>query len=177
MKISCDELLKLYIKNKLSIYEISKKVKIKPVTLYWYMNKYSISRRSSIEAGKISWEKGVSRVTDKMRKASMVNVKKAPLGRTTDSNRKQSETMMKKYDNGMKPWNFREGAQSDTNRRVRTKRWIRLSKKIKERDNWTCQECGKTNIILQVHHIDKDGYNNNYKNLITLCISCHKKLH
>lgn len=39
-----------------------------------------------------------------------------------------------------------------------------------------CQECGSMNNLC-VHHIDKNRANNDSSNLITLCGSCHTKLH
>ena len=45
------------------------------------------------------------------------------------------------------------------------------------RDNCRCQECGKTNTILEVHHIraKRFGGANTIGNLITLCSRCHQK--
>jgi len=58
--------------------------------------------------------------------------------------------------------------------------WYRLRKEIYKRDGWICKECdihcttkGKTKI--QCHHIDYNVNNNDSKNLITLCASCHMK--
>lgn len=39
-----------------------------------------------------------------------------------------------------------------------------------------CSECGSKN-DLHVHHIDRNPANNDPVNLITLCSSCHLKLH
>lgn len=54
-----------------------------------------------------------------------------------------------------------------------------LKKKIRIRDNYTCQLCNKTvrklNERLAVHHIDYDKQNNDESNLISLCNSCHSK--
>ena len=53
----------------------------------------------------------------------------------------------------------------------------KLRKNIRERDKYTCQECGMTEeelgYKLSVHHIDYDKQNNSENNLITLCTSCH----
>lgn len=46
-----------------------------------------------------------------------------------------------------------------------------LKRQIRERDNYTCQVCGKYGNC--VHHIDYDKTNNKPKNLITLCKSDH----
>ena len=54
----------------------------------------------------------------------------------------------------------------------------KLKKQIKERDNYTCQECGKQlkgKNQLDVHHIDYNKKNSKPLNLITLCKSCHTK--
>jgi hypothetical protein len=52
-----------------------------------------------------------------------------------------------------------------------------LKKVIRKRDNYECKICGKKQIIKNhaVHHIDYNKKNNNPKNLITLCNSCHTK--
>jgi len=52
---------------------------------------------------------------------------------------------------------------------------------VMERDNFTCQICGFVgegyiDHRLAVHHIDGSRKNNDRKNLITLCDSCHRKL-
>lgn len=54
----------------------------------------------------------------------------------------------------------------------------KIKKFIKERDNYTCQECDKQfkgKNQLDVHHIDFNKKNSKPENLITLCKSCHSK--
>lgn len=59
-----------------------------------------------------------------------------------------------------------------------------IKRKIKKRDNYTCQLCGKTEgeeiekhgCKLAVHHVDYDKKNNNAENLITLCKICNNKV-
>lgn len=53
---------------------------------------------------------------------------------------------------------------------------------VLERDNFTCQKCHSNKKMLVVHHIDgmgigKDYKNNNLNNLVTLCQSCHARIH
>lgn len=52
---------------------------------------------------------------------------------------------------------------------------------VRERDNQTCQICGKewdgTGPRFDVHHIDDNKNNFEIGNLITLCKSCHTKSH
>lgn len=52
-----------------------------------------------------------------------------------------------------------------------------LKQIILERDNYTCQcpDCENISVRLAIHHIDYNKNNNNPKNLITLCNSCHSK--
>ena len=52
-----------------------------------------------------------------------------------------------------------------------------LKQFILERDNYTCQDpnCKGEHKKLHVHHIDYNKKNNNPKNLIALCSSCHAK--
>lgn len=47
------------------------------------------------------------------------------------------------------------------------------------RDNYTCQQCHRANIQLQVHHIIPTNQNgaDDLNNLITLCLSCHHNTH
>ena len=64
-----------------------------------------------------------------------------------------------------------------------TKEIKELRERVRKRDNYTCQECDKTqeqNLkevgrILDVHHIDGDDTNSVEENMISLCISCHNK--
>lgn len=59
---------------------------------------------------------------------------------------------------------------------------VHVAKDIRERDNHICQICFKREdeLIgyhkkLAIHHIDYNKNNNESKNLISLCISCHSK--
>lgn len=63
--------------------------------------------------------------------------------------------------------------------------WLKIRKTILERDGYSCQECGKKDTRLIVHHIDHRGrnlkshkdMNNKPDNLITLCAGCHISIH
>lgn len=50
---------------------------------------------------------------------------------------------------------------------------------VMNRDSYTCQICGAKHIRLEVHHIvyRSKGGTDDEDNLITLCESCHKKIH
>lgn len=51
--------------------------------------------------------------------------------------------------------------------------------KIKARDGFKCQNenCSGKSKNIDIHHIDKNEWNNSEENIITLCRSCHKLLH
>jgi len=55
----------------------------------------------------------------------------------------------------------------------------KLKQSIRQRDNFQCQECAKSQIHLKykllIHHIDYDKKNCSTNNLITLCVSCNAK--
>jgi 5-methylcytosine-specific restriction endonuclease McrA len=53
-----------------------------------------------------------------------------------------------------------------------------LRKQVLRRDGWICQVCGARR-DLQVHHkqLRSQQGNDENSNLITLCASCHEKLH
>lgn len=52
-------------------------------------------------------------------------------------------------------------------------------RKAMSRDKFQCTQCDKQYpyFRLAVHHIDEDKQNNTLDNLITLCCSCHAKVH
>jgi len=53
----------------------------------------------------------------------------------------------------------------------------KLRLKIRRRDGFCCQKCGREQRGLDVHHIDNNKQNSNEDNLISLCRSCHRKAH
>ena len=64
-------------------------------------------------------------------------------------------------------WQYQKSNRLDEN----------IRKAVILRDGCKCMECGKTNIKLEVHHINprrKNG-SNTLGNLITLCEKCHQK--
>lgn len=54
-----------------------------------------------------------------------------------------------------------------------------LRESIRQRDNYKCQYCytKQNSAKLCIHHIDKNKKNLNPDNLISLCRSCHTKIH
>lgn len=59
--------------------------------------------------------------------------------------------------------------------------WEQIRKQVYERDNWCCQVCGKhcEGHEIQAHHIEewRKTKDNSLGNLITLCNTCHARVH
>ncbi len=53
-----------------------------------------------------------------------------------------------------------------------------LCRQVLHRDGWRCQSCGSAS-QLQVHHLRFRSAlgDDDIENLITLCFSCHEKIH
>ena len=77
---------------------------------------------------------------------------------------------------------YEKGYRQNTSREVQPE----LRKLVLERDNWTCQKCGKSkdediNLVLHCHHIDPVKNNPiesaDMDNCVTLCKECHKEVH
>lgn len=57
-----------------------------------------------------------------------------------------------------------------------------IKRQVKIRDGFNCQKClvnfsGFKAKLLDVHHKDRNKYNNTLDNLVCLCKSCHTKIH
>ncbi len=65
---------------------------------------------------------------------------------------------------------YQEGKQKD---------FYNVKQYVLHRDGYTCKKCGQANCKLEVHHIlfRSNGGSDSPDNLITLCSSCHEKLH
>ena len=74
--------------------------------------------------------------------------------------------------------NWKGGKKPLLHRRLERRPWIKISKFVRARDNFTCQKCKKTNCKLNVHHLIpyRETQNDNPENLVTLCVPCHKKV-
>jgi len=91
------------------------------------------------------------------------------------SSKSPEEKMEKRLQNKLKVEYYELEMQK---RFKRIEYWSRIRNKILERDNNTCQLCGKTKASkLHIHHIlkKKEGGPDTFDNLITVCPSCHRK--
>lgn len=60
-------------------------------------------------------------------------------------------------------------------------RFVKWAKKVKKRDDYTCQICGAKNTYLNSHHMNSWNWaiNERYNidNGVTLCVNCHNRFH
>jgi 5-methylcytosine-specific restriction endonuclease McrA len=89
------------------------------------------------------------------------------------------ETIQKRVQkcSGPKHYNWRGG----TSRAPYSLTWtVTLRRKIRERDNYTCQFCGKRWVLgtraFPVHHIDYNRKRCVPENLVTMCLPCHVQM-
>lgn len=80
---------------------------------------------------------------------------------------------------GDKVWNWKGGVTPEDKReRLRFRREVQ--KKVFERDDYTCNECGERGSSIQVHHIkawsDFPELRFEPDNCQTLCMACHYKI-
>jgi len=152
--------------------------------------------------GQIPWNKGkkdvyTSETLAKMKKAKIGKLSKLK-GRTVSEETKQKISKSKKgivthHKCKGVPWSktrrkaYENGAAKRPKKKSYISRgkeydpmWHEIRKVVYKRDMFRCQECGvhchnSTKNKIQCHHIDYDITNNDLRNLITLCASCHCK--
>lgn len=82
---------------------------------------------------------------------------------------------------GQKHWNWQGGATSEDEKIRKSIDYKIWHKAVLERDYFVCQGCGQTKSKFNVHHIlsflQFPHKRFDISNGITLCISCHKKIH
>jgi 5-methylcytosine-specific restriction endonuclease McrA len=62
--------------------------------------------------------------------------------------------------------------------KLNSQAYAQLCRRVLDRDGWRCQKCGRPRGP-QVHHLRFRSLlgDDDTKNLITLCSSCHEKIH
>ena len=60
--------------------------------------------------------------------------------------------------------------------RMRGKGWALRRLHVLRHYNWTCQDCGREGVRLEVHH-ERGRADNRLQSLKPYCIRCHLKLH
>ena len=78
--------------------------------------------------------------------------------------------------------NFEESVElMDYQEQLKDPKWKTLAEKVKEKANWKCQECGRSDQPLCVHHVKyvsgRLAWQYNVEMLECLCRECHEYLH
>ena len=77
--------------------------------------------------------------------------------------------------------NYKNGKTPEIVRLRYSQQYIDWRDAVYKRDNWTCQQCGQVGRSLHAHHIlsfeTYPAKRFDINNGITLCASCHQKLH
>lgn len=158
-------------------------------------NTYNLGRKASEETkrkmsethkriGTGKWMKG-----KKLSKETRIKISNATKGENNHFYGKHhSEKVRRKISNhqkgihaGEKHYNWKGGISDNP---YPTEFNRELKRRIRERDNFTCQLCGRTekeeleelNRVLSVNHIDFDKENLSPNNLNTLCLRCNVKI-
>lgn len=75
---------------------------------------------------------------------------------------------------------WKGGVLKGYDKKLSSLEWRGLRKKVYERDNWTCKDCGvKCRETIQCHHVVpyRESMDDSMENLITLCRKCHCRRH
>lgn len=113
----------------------------------------------------------------KIRQENMIKRNKSEKGRETS--RKNGKNVSSNQ-TGEKNPNWKNGISSlefNESHGMTIQEWKKSAQKIRKRDKFICQFCGKKHSIV-VHHIIPRNVkiNNSSNNLITLCEKCHPKV-
>jgi len=158
------------------------------------------------QIGRKPWNKGLNKKTSEILKQQGEKHSKKMKGRIgnvnaiiamANKNRGQQRTdaVRKKISNShkgtKKPWssefnskrignknpNWLGGVTPENKARFNGKVWKLIRKLILERDNFTCQKCGKVQKNLDVHHKNpwRQSKNDDLDNLVSLCRKCHRE--
>lgn len=127
--------------------------------------------RSEEEKDKIRQKKVGVRFSDE------INKKKGRLGHSAYPH----QIEVAKSLTGEKHWHWKGGIGSPRRMLINRIEYKEFRDKIFQRDNYTCQICGKNKCYVHMHHkipqsIDENLIMNE-NNVITLCVQCHCKQH
>lgn len=174
-------LCELYFIQKLSLKQISKKIKFNISTIEARLKEYGYKLRNKFEAKKLIDQSGINNPSYKVGKPKCENCGKE-LSRYDahqcfdcylkivgyiNRGKKRSKATKSKYSlakggNGIPYFDCSY-----------PKEFYYIRKQIRQRDNYICNLCNKYGN--EVHHIDYDKQNCKEDNLITLCLRCHRK--
>jgi len=160
-------------------------------TSYWkgkHLLEETKKKISKANKGNIAWNKGKTGIYSKETLKKMSNASKGRKA-SVKARQKMSEAHKKRYRENPEiikkiSGENNKGWQGGKSFEPYPLTWTLLLKRsIRERDNYSCQLCGKPQVEelerigykLSVHHINYCKENCNPNNLITLCNQCHQK--
>jgi hypothetical protein len=139
-------------------------------------------RRPDLAEYNIKFKKGVklSEVVKKKMSNATKGTKNPFYGlRHTKITKEENSAKIKEYYETHHPPSWINGKSK--NRKYVLEKWINLAKQVYSRDNYTCQLCRKRGGLIHAHHIiswvENEKLAFDINNLITLCPSCHIKVH
>ena len=151
-------------------------------TWKWSKRKKEWHPKTTFKKKHIPWNVGLTKETDERVFKSSQTLRKTIKGRIP-WNKGLKGVQVSKYKGKSMPWMQKErhpmwkGGIS----RYYPPDWEEIRKRIYQRDKYSCQSYNCKNegkrVPLDVHHIDDNVFNNKLSNLISLCRSCHVKLH
>jgi 5-methylcytosine-specific restriction endonuclease McrA len=59
--------------------------------------------------------------------------------------------------------------------RLRGRRWMELRERVFAAYGRRCADCGRSDVALEVHHVNGDPMDNRIANTVPLCRDCHHK--
>lgn len=182
-----DLLIDLYYNQKLGIKQISKKLGVSDHNLWSWFDDLGIERRDRSAAVELQWIDNTERriLAGNIMRSLIVdgaidnhgenNPAKQPEARRKISESKKGERNPMYGITG-------ENHHSWNGGRIPIEEygteWRKIRKAVKERDGFRCQLCGSTK-FLNTHHIEpfRKTRSHDMDKLITLCASCHNKVH
>lgn len=170
-----------YVNEKLTLEDIGHVYGCSGVTVYRWMNKLNIKRRTSKEFMKGKKNNLGHKMSEETRRRMSMSQVVAQKKRTSNKNyippwlgkhhSKTAKRKMSESKKGDKNPRWKGGASEYPNHSLMKKLREKLFKELNNR----CQICNKE--AQDIHHIDFSRHNHSLENLTILCRSCHKKLH
>lgn len=181
---NCEQCGKVFYKT--SVFESARRFYLKRFCSLscTYLSPSWRENQSKSHKGRIPWNKGRVGLQVAWNKGNGEYAKKLGFGKWMLGKKQGDETRRKKSEAAKKI--IREGrhnlyidGRDSMNHRIRNSLEYKLWREsVFERDNWTCQECGKRGVTLNADHIKPFAYFPELRfelsNGRTLCVPCHK---
>jgi len=162
--LDMDDVIRLY-KSGISTIEIAEKYNTSHTTINRHLKEHRVDLRTKEDALQKYARYNICVICGNEFRARKNWRTKTNLNRKTCSKKCFVELMKRLKSNESAP-NWRGGYSQA--------HYQRVAREIKPRQ---CEMCGRTDVRLDVHHIDRNRTNNSAGNLMILCVSCHAKLH